>query len=931
MIILKDVIKQFKHEEPLWKIDQLTIPDTGLVLIHGASGSGKSTLLHLIGGLDLDYRGDILLDNINLKALSPNDRDDYRFKTVGFVMQQYHLLEGTTILANLTLPLLALGNNKQTAATKAKQILKEVGLNKNLKQKVATLSGGEKQRLSLGRALITKPKYLLCDEPTGALDEENRKIVYNILKKVSENTLVLLVSHDVSAVINEADMVIKLHEGSFDVVKDAPQTLKQNVKVAGNETPKLPLSFGIRYNFGQLRGTPFRALITNLVTSLGLLGIGLSFVLTNAVNTRLKESLTSISDPNAIVMKAKAQSNETKYLSARYEEVRAIKNAFPNYFSDIGVMYDYNFENNLPDGNYVYIANTGQKIILPSFHLRQFSEFTLIDEIPLETIYPQKPLSLTSEEIILGLPFQDLDRIRASRYLPVSSSYSDIGQSLLEDPLLIAFYVANYSWQYEDERLFLVRGFFPSTEPMIVHTNPLFNEILFEEEMRLLSTLDLIKPVAVPWTLKKSYYLIAEEDIYEIQKHFLHEIMLSRYLLSRPLKSAYPHFQVTNPLTNRLIVYDSINAYSHAYVDKVLSSTKEVTSYFAYSDSIYLAEPDLLINGFRNPLLISGDESSLINTLEGATSVRNINEDFNLMLPSNIIKGHYALTGGDALRYVSLENSDHVSGKVPNKINEIVITRKLYQKLFNRSEFTPQILHLAFQTNSIVIAQNSIKDVYEIASLNLVGLIDKPYYALCHRGDWLNLFFANNFELSPFSLQTTGFILNVKTAKLEELLQSLNYQFPQFEFSAPMNEALQNMKKSLNEIKNGMLIITSFALVISLLLIILINYLTIKERLHEVGLLGLIGFRGVERAKLFIINGLLLSFLAFLNASFMLVITEIVLNKAFVKLGFAASSFALNVPSFFAMLLVAIVIGFLASYLSTNKLNKVDVLPLLYR
>ena len=476
-----------------------------------------------------------------------------------------------------------------------------------------------------------------------------------------------------------------------------------------------------------------------------------------------------------------------------------------------------------------------------------------------------------------------------------------------------------------------MRGFFPSTEPMIVHTNPLFNEILFEEEMRLLSTLDLIKPVAVPWTLKKSYYLIAEEDIYEIQKHFLHEITLSRYLLSRPLKSAYPHFQVTNPLTNRLIVYDSINAYSHAYVDKVLSSTKEVTSYFAYSDSIYLAEPDLLINGFRNPLLISGDESSLINTLEGATSVRNINEDFNLMLPSNIIKGHYALTGGDALRYASLENSDRISGKVPNKINEIVITRKLYQKLFNRSEFTPQILHLAFQTNSIVIAQNSIQDVYEIASLNLVGLIDKPYYALCHRGDWLNLFFANNFELSPFSLQTTGFILNVKTAKLEELLQSLNYQFPQFEFSAPMNEALQNMKKSLNEIKNGMLIITSFALVISLLLIILINYLTIKERLHEVGLLGLIGFRGVERAKLFIINGLLLSFLAFLNASFMLVITEIVLNKAFVKLGFAASSFALNVPSIFAMLLVAVVIGFLASYLSTNKLNKVDVLPLLYR
>ena len=70
MIILKDVIKQFKHEEPLWKIDQLTIPDTGLVLIHGASGSGKSTLLHLIGGLDLDYRGDILLDNINHKIIT---------------------------------------------------------------------------------------------------------------------------------------------------------------------------------------------------------------------------------------------------------------------------------------------------------------------------------------------------------------------------------------------------------------------------------------------------------------------------------------------------------------------------------------------------------------------------------------------------------------------------------------------------------------------------------------------------------------------------------------------------------------------------------------------------------------------------------------------------------------------------------------------
>lgn len=933
MIKLKNVSKKFDHEEVLWKIDELTFPDTGLVVIHGPSGSGKSTLLHLIGGLDLDYNGDILLDNINLKKLEPARRDHYRFQTIGFVMQRYYLLEATSIKQNLLLPLLAKGITKFAALKKVRASLKTVGLNKNINQMVSTLSGGEKQRLSLARALINEPKYLLCDEPTGALDEANKKVVLEILKKVSKTRLVLLVTHDLESIEEDADMIVELKNSRFHLRKqfNVNNNSLVNIKVASKEEAKLPLKFALTYNFKQLKRTPVRAFITNIVTSLGLVGIGLSFILTSSVNKRLESALQGVSNPHAIVMKAKAPNKNPPRIAASKYQVQSVYNRYSHFFNHLGALYEYNFEANFKDADEVYIANVGYKVKLPSFHIRHFSEYLHISEVDNTSFYPKFQGELALDEVILGIPTQDLEQIKTSRYLHRGATIEDVGNTLLNNQLTIALHVANDDWQYDDERLFLVKAMFASDEAIIVHTNPLFNEILLEEEMRLKSTNTFEGAKALPWTLTKSYYLQAKISPFKVIEHFLHELSLSNYVLHGVIEKEQPHLYKILPTNNRLAFFDiGRNYYSHAHADQILSLSEEVNSYYAYSESIYLAEPDLLMSGFYSPLFLSGDYESLNEALNAASIIHHKDEGVDVIVPYNMLKAHYSIRGKEGLTYATFAEDNLTKGRGPTTIDEIVISTSLYEKLFPYQDFKEQSLYLGYLIETRPHGVNFVQDFYKQAKVNIVGLINHEFYGIFQSPAWLNIFFSAYFNLPIFSTLTSGFVLDVNSNDIEALVAKLNQQFFRFEFSAPMNDTLKQISNTLDNIRLGMLFIASFAVIISLLLIILINYLTIKERINEVGLLGLIGFSAKERVKLFIVNGILLAFIAFISASLMLVVVEVILNKAFINLGFGAAKLTLNPVSFTAMFLMSTLIGVLASYISTINLSKTDIIPLLY-
>ncbi len=202
MIILTDVYKKFTGKSLLSNFS-VKIDDGDLVCISGASGSGKTTLLNIIGLLEKPDSGEIIIDNL----VNPNKREiqKLRREKIGYIFQNYGLVENESVQKNLNITSKFVKIKKKERESIYIQVLKEMGLSERyLHKKIYTLSGGEQQRVAISRLLITKPKYIFADEPTGNLDEKNRDIVFGALRKFNKlGSTVIYVSHD-KYLINQA-------------------------------------------------------------------------------------------------------------------------------------------------------------------------------------------------------------------------------------------------------------------------------------------------------------------------------------------------------------------------------------------------------------------------------------------------------------------------------------------------------------------------------------------------------------------------------------------------------------------------------------------------------------------------------------------------------------------------------------------------------
>lgn len=194
--------------EALKGID-LSFGDKGIVFILGKSGSGKSTLLHLMGGLDRATEGELVLNGVSSKNFSAEDYDNFRGDFLGFIFQEYNLLSEFTVEENIALGLELIGKK----ADNVDEMLALVGLEGMNKRKPAELSGGQRQRVAIARALAKNPKIIFADEPTGALDEETGKSILALLKELSKEKLVIVVTHDREFAEIYGDRIIELADG----------------------------------------------------------------------------------------------------------------------------------------------------------------------------------------------------------------------------------------------------------------------------------------------------------------------------------------------------------------------------------------------------------------------------------------------------------------------------------------------------------------------------------------------------------------------------------------------------------------------------------------------------------------------------------------------------------------------------------------------
>ena len=212
----KDLRKTYESEgvpvRALRGVD-MTIAPAEFVAVMGPSGCGKSTLLNLVAGLDKPSDGEIWVDGITLSDKDENDLARMRRKHIGIVFQFFNLLEGMSVLENVTLPAIIAGSSRKSAETRARDLLDLLGLADKAKNAPGVLSGGQRQRLAIARALANQPTLLLADEPTGSLDSAGGAEVLELFKRLHDDgQTIMLVTHD-AKVASAADRIVQLADG----------------------------------------------------------------------------------------------------------------------------------------------------------------------------------------------------------------------------------------------------------------------------------------------------------------------------------------------------------------------------------------------------------------------------------------------------------------------------------------------------------------------------------------------------------------------------------------------------------------------------------------------------------------------------------------------------------------------------------------------
>ncbi|MBR6102126.1 MAG: ABC transporter ATP-binding protein/permease [Ruminococcus sp.] len=293
MLSLKEIVKDYvtgdETVHALKGVD-LEFRENEFVSILGPSGCGKTTLLNIIGGLDRYTSGDLIINGRSTKEFKDRDWDTYRNHSIGFVFQSYNLIPHQTVLSNVELALTLSGVSKAERRERAINVLEQVGLKDQIHKKPNQMSGGQMQRVAIARALINDPDILLADEPTGALDSQTSLQIMEILKEISKDKLIIMVTHNPDLAEEYSTRIIKLLDGkvtddSNPYEASVVEPIKDKTQEKKDKKQKTSMSFltALSLSMNNLLTKKGRTILTAFAGSIGIIGIALILSLSSGV------------------------------------------------------------------------------------------------------------------------------------------------------------------------------------------------------------------------------------------------------------------------------------------------------------------------------------------------------------------------------------------------------------------------------------------------------------------------------------------------------------------------------------------------------------------------------------------------------------------------------------------------------------------------
>lgn len=289
MLKLKNISKSYTTGTFTQKaLDNVSIDfkNNEFVSILGASGSGKTTLLNIIGGLDRYDTGDLIINGKSTRNFKNKDWDAYRNNSIGFIFQSYNLISHMSILSNVELCMTLSGVSSKERKKRAKEALEKVGLKNHLHKKPNQLSGGQMQRVAIARALVNNPDIILADEPTGALDSKTSVQIMELIKEISKDKLVIMVTHNPELASKYSSRIIELKDG--EIIKDSSEeVLDDNEESYKLNKTSMGFFTALKLSFNNILTKKGRTILTAFASSIGIIGIALILSLSNGFQIQI--------------------------------------------------------------------------------------------------------------------------------------------------------------------------------------------------------------------------------------------------------------------------------------------------------------------------------------------------------------------------------------------------------------------------------------------------------------------------------------------------------------------------------------------------------------------------------------------------------------------------------------------------------------------
>lgn len=902
-------------------------PDKGFVCLVGSSGSGKSTLLNMISGVDNSYTGDIKIDDVNIKNLTPSEALDYRLSNIGYVFQNFNLLNLDTVFNNVMLPLETAYSAKPFILKKrVHDAIKLVNLTKLEKQRVNKLSGGEKQRVAIARALINDPKVILCDEPTGALDEKNSESIFALLKDISKRTLVIVATHDLEGIKKIADQILEIKDGqvtvkTFKRKKEKDSSLPFIGKGTNKVKPKVPFAFKVRYAFQKIKAKKVRSIIMNLMLSLALTGIGLSLIITNSVSKKVEDAFKAILNGNQLVISGKNENENTfsTIYSTPLQKTQEIYGKYQYLLDGIGANYMVNFEDFFKDDNEFFVDSNNKRIPLESLSARNINDFKWIDPYDAKIMYPSEVELLDDDQVVLGLSYEDM--VNLCFRLQIQRNYSSLGHYIYEKGLNLSLNVRNDYWQYDDEQLLAIQAVCESSKTCIYHTNQLWNEIVFEEMMRLPSDDDEIHEF--PWEMYKIYYFKTKGDPSIFLNSTLYDEYLFDYVFERTSYLYNPAICNASEVCkeNRLYVYSADKkGMSGNILDSFLKRYPDFKSYYFTSDYGYASYASNLFSGFSKNVFVSLDENLIDQATDADVQLKD-QSGVAMNLPDGIIQGNYLLSMGDGLRF-STNMEGLIRGRKPVNNNEIVISEGLAEKLDKNGDCLGKYMEFSGEIEEKYVSESEIEKTYNKEKVLIVGVVEESKNYIYHDQNWTISFFRDKLGVSSFYLIPRSIVLEFNSQDdAKEALKVLEESIVGYKITNPIEELKTNIDTTLEYANTILKVFSILAAVISILLLGTTMMLNIIESENDIKLLTFLGIKRSNINSYFVTQSVIQGMISFIVSSIELILVDFLMGYMLSDQLGVEFKFSLNGKPVLIIFLIALFVPIVVSRLLLFLLN----------